>query len=292
MRWSPLVPIQPRGSRLPFFCVHAVGGNVNNFYELARELETDQPFYGLQAPQLHEVDEEETTIEKIAARYLEAVVPVVGDGPYLLGGYSFGSYVAYEMARQLEQQNKRVGLLVVVDSYSPLYLNKLTDTHSVADLLISLAWVRAREMGKQLMLSADDLRPLEFEAQLRFFHEKMIEADLLPPELDYDLVRRFVKGFAVRRTASYTYKPPRYGGRLTLLKCEEIDALMTQRLMSVGLDANEPAFGWRELCDDVEVHTVAGYHDVVCNQPYVKSLAARIHDCLDNAARKELAAKA
>src|SRR6185436_14447249 len=29
--WSPLVSIQPRGSRTPFFCVHAAGGNILGF---------------------------------------------------------------------------------------------------------------------------------------------------------------------------------------------------------------------------------------------------------------------
>src|SRR2546423_6436977 len=178
------------------------------------------------------------------------------------------------MARQLEAQGQRVGLVAVIDSYSPLFLNQLTDTHSVADLLISLAWVTAREKGQQLLLSADDLRPLEFDDQLRFFLEKMREAGLAPPELDYDIVRRLVKGFAVRRTAAYTYTPPRYGGRIPLFQCEETDALMAQRLTSVGLDPHEPSLGWRELCDDIEVHTVPGHHDVICHQPYVQGLAA------------------
>src|SRR5260370_19516411 len=34
--WSSLVPIQPSGTRPPFFCVHAVGGNVLEYYDLAR----------------------------------------------------------------------------------------------------------------------------------------------------------------------------------------------------------------------------------------------------------------
>ena len=48
-RWSSLVPIQPAGFKPPFFCVHAVGGNVLEFYALAQHLGADQPFYGLQS---------------------------------------------------------------------------------------------------------------------------------------------------------------------------------------------------------------------------------------------------
>jgi thioesterase domain-containing protein len=60
-------------------------------------------------------------------------------------------------------------------------------------------------------------------------------------------------------------------------------------MTSAGLNPREPVLGWRELCDDVEVHTVPGHHDVICHEPYVKELAARIHDCLERAAPKELA---
>lgn len=49
---SPLVALQPNGSRRPFFCVHAVGGTALAYIELARSLNLDQPFYGLEARDL------------------------------------------------------------------------------------------------------------------------------------------------------------------------------------------------------------------------------------------------
>src|SRR5947208_926639 len=42
--WSPLVEIQPRGSRLPFFCVAPVGGQVFCYFPLAEQLGLQQPF--------------------------------------------------------------------------------------------------------------------------------------------------------------------------------------------------------------------------------------------------------
>jgi len=45
--WSPLVAIQPSGSKPPFFCMPGSGGNVVYFYQLARHLGTEQPFYAL-----------------------------------------------------------------------------------------------------------------------------------------------------------------------------------------------------------------------------------------------------
>ena len=50
--WSSLVPIQPHGTRPPLFCVHAAGGNVLFYRDLAKRLGQEQPVYGLQTPGL------------------------------------------------------------------------------------------------------------------------------------------------------------------------------------------------------------------------------------------------
>src|SRR5437762_11262483 len=50
--WSPLVPIQPAGSRPPFFCVHGAGGNVLIFRDLCQDLGSGQLFCVFQAPGL------------------------------------------------------------------------------------------------------------------------------------------------------------------------------------------------------------------------------------------------
>ncbi|MFS8087174.1 MAG: AMP-binding protein, partial [Acidobacteriota bacterium] len=47
--WTSLVPIQIAGDLPPFFCVHGLGGHVLEFYDLARHLGPNQPFYGLQS---------------------------------------------------------------------------------------------------------------------------------------------------------------------------------------------------------------------------------------------------
>ncbi len=46
---SSLVPIRPDGNRQPFFCVHPHDGKVLLYYDLARELDDEQPFYAFQA---------------------------------------------------------------------------------------------------------------------------------------------------------------------------------------------------------------------------------------------------
>jgi amino acid adenylation domain-containing protein len=114
--WSPLVPIRLTGCGSPFFCVHPIGGNVLIFKKLSEHLRS-RPFYGLQARGLNGEETPHTNIEAMAADYLRYVREVQPQGPYLLGGYSAGGLVAFEMARLLLAAGERVEPVVLLDTY-------------------------------------------------------------------------------------------------------------------------------------------------------------------------------
>src|SRR5262249_54584319 len=91
--WSLMVPFQPDGSKPPFFCVFSSPA-------LALQLGPEQPFYALQP---HGLAGRRTpaTVEAMAADYLKEIQAVQPEGPYFLGGFSFGGLVVFEMAQQL-----------------------------------------------------------------------------------------------------------------------------------------------------------------------------------------------
>lgn len=68
---------------------------------------------------LERIEGARTVVEK-ARRYVEAVAAVYPDGPCLLGGWSFGGFVAQEAARQLTAAGRDVRLVVLIDSVRPL----------------------------------------------------------------------------------------------------------------------------------------------------------------------------
>src|SRR5258708_8382899 len=115
--YSSLIPLQPLGDRAQFFFVHGLGGTVLRFHQLARHMAPDQPFYGMQAPGLDGREPCLERVEDMAVRYLEQLEAVQPGGPYLLRGYSFGGLVALQMARRLIAQDRKVGLLVMLDTY-------------------------------------------------------------------------------------------------------------------------------------------------------------------------------
>lgn len=117
--WSSLVPLQPKGNRPPLFCIHGGGVNILIYRDLADRLGEEQPVYALQARGLDGRTKPHTTVEEMAAAYIEHIRTVRPEGPYFLAGLSHGGVVALEMAQQLRSQGQDVAFLAMLDTYGP-----------------------------------------------------------------------------------------------------------------------------------------------------------------------------
>lgn len=52
-------------------------------------------------------------MEEAVEEFINYIMSIQDEGPYLLGGYCNGGYVAYEIARRLASRNHRVDLLAL-----------------------------------------------------------------------------------------------------------------------------------------------------------------------------------
>ncbi len=256
--WSSLVPLQTGGSKPIFFFVHGLGGTVMRFHELARHMVPDQPFFCFQAQGMDGKLPCLDRVEDMASLYLEHLRAAQPQGPYFLGGYSFGGLVAIEMARRLMEQQEDVRALTLVDTYLPA-------PKGGKSLL-----------GKFLALSTEQKLAYLKKRSIRFRRgiKRRIDALSLP---------RPVK--AVREAcavAELRYRPQVYPGRVVMFRASE-KALR-------GLD--DPQEGWRKYAaGGIEVHEIAGDHGNILNEPQVKQLAAEIRSRLEKA-QAELAEEA
>jgi thioesterase domain-containing protein/acyl carrier protein len=114
--WKSLIPIKPRGNKMPLYIVHGDGLYVLNFKDLAKYVADEQPLFGLQPPDLKEVDNTIETMADIARHYVDEILEHNPNGPYAIAGYSFGGYIAVEMVRQLTVLGKEVKMLGILDT--------------------------------------------------------------------------------------------------------------------------------------------------------------------------------
>jgi aspartate racemase len=110
-----VVPFQPHGSKPPFFWFNWGPWD----FRLPRYLGSDQPVYGLQHQSQNGHRARYTSIESMAAHYIQEIRTVQAKGPYFLGGLCIAGMVAFEMARQLQKQGDKVALLVLLDPTPP-----------------------------------------------------------------------------------------------------------------------------------------------------------------------------
>jgi natural product biosynthesis luciferase-like monooxygenase protein/amino acid adenylation domain-containing protein len=260
---SPLVKLQTTGTRTPIFLVHAAGGLVHDFVNLAQRLDPDQPFYALQSPALAG-GEHFATVPEMAAHYLEAVRSVQPRGPYRLGGYCIGGAVAFEMARQLRDAGEETENLLLFDSPGPP--SEPPPPLDEAALLASFA----RTFGDGAEVSADELRALPPEAWIDRVLERVREIGRLDASFDAAQLKRRWEVMKRNTRAILPFVP---AGRLPL------GAVLFRAVEQVDELRGLPFLGWeRWLEGPIEVVDVEGGHLGVFLEPAVEAVARELRD--------------
>ena len=272
--WSSLVAINPSGSKPPFFCVHALGGNVLEYYDLARHLGQAQPFYGLQSRGLHENLLPDTRVEDMAAHYIKEMREVQPEGPYFIGGRSLGGMVAFEMAQQLRAEGHAIGLLALLDTYPSGYAKLFRDQATLRATLGRAAKRTKAHLANLHSLSVNEgvsylIRKVRF-APRKLKSQVWRRVYGAYEKLDRPLPQTFrdVKEFNSLAVREYT--PQVYDGRVTLF--------WASGDLRTSLDL---VAGWRALAGSgIDVHEIPGSHLDIVKEPHVQELAEKLSDCL------------
>ncbi len=278
--WSSLVSINPNGSKPPLFCIHAGGGNVLFYRDLARRLGEDQPFYALQPRGLDGRQPRHTRIEDMAEHYIEEIRRLQPEGPYYLGGSSFGGLVAFEMGRQLTAQGQKVALVALFDTYAPGYPRLMPGMSRVKYSVSRLAQRIEHHLGSITLLEPGERMPYILEkadkakrAIRRAIKRKREQVS----RLYYRAVGRPLPR-ALRITqdaiaqAQKSYVPQPYCGRLTLFRA-------TKQPSGIYPD---PTLGWQALGKGgIEIYEVPGTHGSIIAEPRVRFLVNHFQSCLD-----------
>ncbi|MBV9164105.1 MAG: amino acid adenylation domain-containing protein [Pseudonocardiales bacterium] len=112
-----ILPLRSQGRHLPLFCIHPAGGISWSYCGLMKHLGPDYPIYGVQARSLARPEPRPTSIEQMAADYVDQIRMVQPEGPYFLLGWSFGGVVAHAVATDFQQRGERVVFLANLDAY-------------------------------------------------------------------------------------------------------------------------------------------------------------------------------
>jgi amino acid adenylation domain-containing protein len=113
---NPLMQISDQGKSC-IFLVHPGEGLAYCYTTLSKHL-SGVKLYGISNPRFGDTANAFGSLQEMAACYIEYIQRVQPVGPYLVGGWSFGGVVAFEMAQQLKQKAQDVAPVLMIDSYN------------------------------------------------------------------------------------------------------------------------------------------------------------------------------
>jgi amino acid adenylation domain-containing protein len=266
-----LVPIQPLGSKPPFFCIHPAGGDVLCYRDLAMHLGAEQPFYGLQSLGLDGTQPPLTRIEDMAALYIKEIQTIQPNGPYFLGGFSLGGVIAYEMAQQLRRQGQEVRLIAMLDSSVPGSAKRSPFPKRIFIHIKNIFQFGPDYLSKKLVSWSKWGKSYITEIYTSFLGrtQPLTESD------NYM--------FIVNKQAweTYTFQP--YPGRIILFRADD-NSRDTQEAF-VGFQT-DPLLGWGNLITgEIELHNIPCGHSTILGEPHVSVVVEKLKDCLEKAYR-------
>lgn len=255
-KFSSLVPLRASGSKPPIFCLHAGGGHVFFYKDLAKHLGPDQPVYALQRLGVDDVTQAAEDIESTASHYLQEIRKVQPNGPYSLLAYCFSISICWEMVRQLQEAGNSVSVIAMIDSSPPLQVRKKTNIDRLNGVInrakaFDFSFFKTIWMGRIEKPLKEKWTSLVSDKQATLVQKKMKALNLIG--------------------ASYIWKP--LPVKITLIRSAPF--LSNER-------KNEKFSKWNDLAlNGVDTYVVDGHHRNLFDEPEVKQLAEQLGQCLD-----------
>jgi len=232
------------------------------YNELSQHLGRKQPFYALQSRVLFGATPS-ISIREMAEEYLAEIQTVQAHGPYRIGGWSLGGLIAFEIGCLMREQGEDVDLLAIVDSY-PLNLTEHAEITDTSDLFYGMLMELGSTFGRDLGITKEDLEKLDVSESIDLILHRAQTAEMVPPEVGVEQIRRVWQVFWANHRANHRYVPGTYPGRVVLIRALE-------KMAGKDLDLSE-TWGCRAE-DGIEVLWNPGNHIDMINGPRVKKMA-------------------
>ena len=134
--------IKGQNTNTPIFLVHDITGNASATYQqLAKQLAIRFPGKSIYALDARAIDDPRmrcNDLHVVTSDYTASIQEIQPTGPYIIMGWSAGATLAYMINRQLEQEDKNVGFLGLIDGLSPRIYQSITPDNLLQEIEVLL----------------------------------------------------------------------------------------------------------------------------------------------------------
>jgi len=264
----------------PLYCIPGAGGAIGGLIQLSNHIDDRIPISGIVPRGLENSVVPHTTVEAAAAYYVNMICQAETQNTFNLLGYSYGGWVALEVANQLSALGYKVDHVILLDVSPPSHSldRNLGHPRSFAlDLLIKQFEMQA---SKSFNLSIKEMGTWSEEKQTTTILDKAKEMKILPHTTSLEDFRRMIQLFLVN--ANTAYIPTKtYDGRVLLAQTSEDqdNSLLKKNLQE-----------WKKHLSNLEVAQVKGNHTSMLVGSNAKDLGRIIMNFMTeiNASKKTL----
>lgn len=121
---SVLLQGNPKIATKKFFLVPDGSGSATSYISIPN-ISPDMAVFGLNCPFMKSPEKWTCGVEGVSALYLQEIKRRQPKGPYLIGGWSAGGVMAYEVCQQIVNAGEEVESLVLIDAPCPVALDPL-----------------------------------------------------------------------------------------------------------------------------------------------------------------------
>ncbi|WP_237385709.1 thioesterase domain-containing protein [Xenorhabdus sp. Sc-CR9] len=270
LTYDPLVIIQGDKNDTqiysPLFCLPGAGASASSFLELALSFPSSLPVYALQArglttPELPPY----TSIEGAANDYIKKIRQTQPTGPYHLLGHSFGGWIAFEIALQLQAQGEQVANLILLDTNAPTPQNYHFRSYNRIETLMKLIKLYNMMINQPLPLTKQDLEGLTHNEQILCLHQALVHARLFTANSPVSLLEGVVQVMQANLNTCYTPRA-QYDGCVHFINAKEKNIDEIQDSVSQ----------WENYASQLDTMLASGNHMTMLSMPHVRQLAPEL----------------
>ena len=250
------------GDQPPFFMVNAFTGLV----EVAKRLDSGHPILSLIGDDAKALSGSYDLFEE-AGEHVRTILTRRPRGPYLIGGWSAGGVMAFEIAQSLKALGREVALLVLFDAPNPFFMREYSRVEHFR------IWIR-----ESFAYHRANLHTMDLSQAPGYLLGRLARA--ISNRFKRQDQSKLLEAFEVRIRTARKYRPLPYAGRVVLFKRD-------RHLSGRYLD---PMFGWGGVVQgDFEVCTIETSHlDIFAkeNQRFIaRKLGVRLTEAVAEVTR-------
>ncbi|MEU6347053.1 SDR family NAD(P)-dependent oxidoreductase [Streptomyces sp. NPDC046977] len=261
-------PVQDH--RAPLFLFHPAGGPTSVYRPLVQLLAGDRPVYGLERL------DSATTMEDKARHYQRVMRDLWPSGPYHMLGWSFGGCLAYEVARQLDQDGQEPGFLGLIDTILPAALPGLDSQQLLIDRFERFVQYIEATYGRRVRLPYQELASVSDDEQIDVVLREVAAAGC---EMSPAIVEHQRTSYLDARVGE-RYRPRPYAGPTVLYRAQDPQPLTTA--LDPRYLRQEADLGWASLCPALQIVLVTGDHLSMIDPPHVAIVARHLNATLND----------